>query len=109
MTWAYIVLALVLIWSVMTLRLLVRGFRARLAERRQFHGVVLRFVAAFEAVFGDDWDYTRAQIDDPIYIDPYGTFLDPAVDDPRNNWANRGQLLDAYRDLAALLPSRGQR
>jgi hypothetical protein len=34
-----------------------------------------------------------------IYISPKGTFIVPLVEDEQNNWANRGSLLSAYREL----------
>lgn len=66
------------------------------------------FVDSFELVFDNDWWHTKHSIEDSeSYIKPAGTFLNPGVDDEHNDWANRGNLLDAYRKLRAVLNSRG--
>ncbi|HEU0141644.1 MAG TPA: hypothetical protein VFQ79_18115 [Bryobacteraceae bacterium] len=67
---------------------------------------VLHFVETFTLVFDHDWDMTKGIITDPWYISPSGTFINPKVTDESNNWANRGALLNAYRNLLALLKER---
>ena len=57
------------------------------------------FLGAFELVFDNDWEMTLGRIADPDFISEKGTFLRPGVDDESNNWANRGALLAAYREL----------
>lgn len=76
---------------------------------KNFIKAVARFVAAFEAVFDDDWEYTRERLMDDWPISEGCTFLQPGVPDEAMNWANRGQLLEAYRELAALLGPRERR
>jgi hypothetical protein len=61
----------------------------------------------FELVFDHDWDLTRTRIQDPLYI--RDTFVHPKVEDEENNWANRARILEAYRELKALVESRGIR
>ncbi len=58
------------------------------------------FARMFELVFDNDWPTTQRNIADPTnLIEEQGTFIQPLVEDERNNWANRGALLDAYRRL----------
>ena len=58
------------------------------------------FLNAFELVFDLDWDMTKNCIADSGYlISESGTFLRPMVNDESNNWANRGSLLEEYRNL----------
>ena len=79
------------------------------------------FVTSFEAVFGDDWQYTKEMLGItgetpeqseaakamgletiPIIAEG-GTFLDPRVDDEIEDWGNRGALLRDFRRLKRLL------
>jgi hypothetical protein len=66
-----------------------------------------RFVDYFELVFDQDWDHTKACLQNPdTYIDPAGTFVNPLEDDEANNWGNRKALLEAYRDVVELMMAR---
>jgi hypothetical protein len=75
-----------------------------------------KFLYAFEKVFDEDWSYTKEQLgmyssnselkDDPATIHliaPNGTFLDPKIDDEKEDWGYRGMLLEEYRNLKLLL------
>ena len=77
-----------------------------LEARKQSHAEVEKllfayasFLDAFELVFDKDWEMTRDCIADPAFISERGTFLSPDVVDESDNWANRGVLLAAYREL----------
>jgi hypothetical protein len=70
--------------------------------------IVSDFLEAFEAVFDNDWAYTKEMLG--IYdvnnteyhediISPHGTFLHPQVEDEVNDWGNRAFLLQNYRKL----------
>jgi hypothetical protein len=72
----------------------------------QLEAAIVRFVEAFALVFDNDWEMTKDRICDPSYVTPSGTFISPGVSDESNNWANRGNLLDSYRRLVALLQER---
>jgi hypothetical protein len=81
------------------------------------------FVASFEAVFGDDWQYTKEMLgiqdeyesheqavacralglETISIISEGGTFLEPGVEDETEDWGNRGALLQRYRQLKRLL------
>ena len=79
------------------------------------------FVASFEAVFDDDWEYTKEMLgigeeapDQEAalreiglvtipFVSRNGTFLKPLIEDEIENWGNRGALLQHYRRLKALL------
>jgi hypothetical protein len=69
--------------------------------------VAAEFVMYFELVFDNDWDHTKSMIQEPKgrYIE--GTFANPGVADEENNWSNRARILEAYRNLKALLVARG--
>jgi hypothetical protein len=61
-------------------------------------------LAAIEAVFHFDWDFTKHALgigdkDAGSYVAPGATFLEPHVHDESNNWGNRGSLLAAVRRL----------
>jgi|SRR5579884_1986459 len=63
---------------------------------------VVRFIETFWAVFDNDWEFTTCRLgimDENYYIEEGATFLHPGVVDESNNWANRGAILAAYRDL----------
>ena len=76
------------------------------------------FVASFEAVFGNDWQYARhpggdaeqaaaahaTGLEASPTIAEGATFLEPGVDDEVEDWGNRAVLLQAYRRLKRLLP-----
>lgn len=58
------------------------------------------FAGMFELVFDYDWPTTQANLANPAgLIDERGTFIQPLVEDESNDWANRGALLGAYREL----------
>jgi hypothetical protein len=69
--------------------------------------IATEFVDSFELVFDNDWDHTVWTIKNPEHFIE-GTFLRPNVQDEYNDWANRGNLLTAYRKLKALLVERGE-
>ena len=63
-------------------------------------GTAEAFLDSFELVFDNDWVKTKSCMEDSEYfISAAGTFVHPQVDDESNNWANRGSLLEHYRDL----------
>ena len=68
-----------------------------------------RFVYAFEAVFDNDWEFTKTALggDGIHHLVPGKSFLEPGVEDEGNNWGNRGALLRAYRELLAAMAQRG--
>ncbi|MEG4133074.1 hypothetical protein QUA41_31055 [Microcoleus sp. Pol11C1] len=78
---------------------------------------VTAFLSYFELVFDNDWWFTKSTIcDDPefreLFIAKNGTFLNPFPGEffyggKSDNWANRTQLLDKYRELRAFLISEG--
>lgn len=81
-------------------------------NNQEFFSSVADFVSAFELVFHADWYATQANIasdEDGDLIARNGTFLRPCVSDEENNWANRGNLLGAYRALRKALDERGFR
>ena len=58
------------------------------------------FASMFELVFDNDWSTTQDNIANSAHlIDEQGTFIRPLIEDEGDNWANRGALLSAYRDL----------
>ena len=68
------------------------------------------FMQCFELVFDGDWDFSKGCLTDDSqhhYIVADGTFLVPKVADEDNNWANRGALLAAYRELLAAMKAQG--
>lgn len=66
------------------------------------------FVSMFELVFDNDWEVSKSILTDPKhFIDDSGTFIWPLVDDECNDWANRGSLLAAYRDLLQCMEKSG--
>ena len=59
-----------------------------------------RFASMFQLVFDGDWPTTQENLKDSShFIDKRGTFIRPLVEDEESNWANRGALLSAYRNL----------
>lgn len=56
------------------------------------------FLSGFELVFDYDWEMTKNCIENSEYFIS-GTFVRPNVEDESNNWANRGSLLEDYREL----------
>jgi len=87
---------------------------------------VREFIESFEAVFGTDWQYTKAMLgihepspeqrenqaallrelgfeDDAPAIAADVTFLAPGVADEFDDWGHRGMLLQRYRHLKALI------
>ena len=80
-----------------------------------------KFLGAFETVFDEDWTYTKEMLGiveeteeqakdarefglETIHIiSPDGTFLNPKVEDETEDWGSRGELLEQYRKLKALL------
>jgi hypothetical protein len=89
------------------------------------------FFQSFEEVFHRDWSYTKAMLgihapteedrkklmsifdesdlESAIFgsIAPNGTFLNPGLDDPGEDWAHRGRLLDSYHRLLPILKKHG--
>ena len=71
---------------------------------------VVRFVEMFWVVFDNDWWMTKATLgvsEGNGAVADDGSFLNPQVDDESNNWANRGALLAAYRDLTKAMGQLG--
>src|SRR5439155_17481851 len=89
------------------------------------------FFQNFEEVFHRDWSYTKAMlgIREPTEADhkilasifgesdleravfgsiaPNGTFLNPGLDDPGEDWIHRGRLLESYQRLLPILKRHG--
>lgn len=71
------------------------------------------FLYYCELIFGNDWDFTKANLHpDSIcpVIQPNGTLLDPDPDQPwvggkGCNWHNLAGFLASYRELRAYLIS----
>jgi len=99
-------------------------------DPEQLRVAVARFLTAFEAVFHEDWAYTRSMLgmgtpeqDEKAKAellrifgeppqppgDPEATFLDPRDPDADNNWGNYGLLLEAYAKLRAAFEAGGGR
>lgn len=79
---------------------------------------VTAFFHYFELVFGNDWSFTKGILckSGPDYLECFiaenGTFVNPFPGEfftggKGDNWANRTQLLDHYRELRACLISEG--
>jgi hypothetical protein len=79
------------------------GSSNRIGKLQDTVDAINAFLDAFELVFDNDWDMTKASITDDFMIDPDGTFLEPDLEDESDNWANRGNLLGAYRHLVEVL------
>jgi len=62
------------------------------------------FIGAFEVVFQHDWTYTKLMFGDE---EEGGTFLRPGLKDESEDWGSRGELLEKYRKLKALMEERG--
>jgi len=61
-------------------------------------------VGAIDLVFDHDWDFTKSALEGiDSFVSADGTFLEPNVADERDNWGNRGGLLDAYREVNAFI------
>ena len=68
------------------------------------HELLQEFLDTFFLVFEDDWKFTLDWLLSDMrkyVIATKGTFLTPQVDDPSDNWANRGHLLDVWQRLCA--------
>jgi hypothetical protein len=75
------------------------------------------FLSYFELVFGIDWSFTKGILcSDEEFLECFiaknGTFLEPFPGEffkggNGDNWANRTQLFDHYRELRAYLISEG--
>lgn len=67
------------------------------------------FIDAFEHVFGDDWEHTKACLasNSDSFVDRGHTFINPGQFDEANNWCSRLHLLERYRCLAEELMKRG--
>lgn len=85
------------------------------------------FFRWFEEVFDRDWPYTKGMLgirdtkdedrkklraifgecDIRHTVAPDGTFLNPRVDDPGEDWGHRGLLLASYQRLLPLLKKHG--
>jgi hypothetical protein len=69
-------------------------------KHKELNQLISNFLLSFELVFGVDWDYSQMCLEESkSYISAKGTFIDPLMQDEQNNWANRGSLLNAYREL----------
>jgi len=73
-------------------------------DDKEIETALAEFVGAFELVFRHDWSYTKVMIGDEV---EGATFLEPRLDDETEDWAARGALLQKYRNLVALMQSRG--
>lgn len=72
------------------------GFKAH-KELNQF---ISNFMILFDIVFDIDWEHTKMCLEESrSFIGSNGTFISPRVKDEESNWANRAQLLKAYREL----------
>lgn len=80
-----------------------------MADDEEFKKTVSQFISCFEEVFEQDWDYTKALIQQPGNhpIHQQGTFLNPLSKDEFNDWGSRGDLLKCYRRLRAMMKERG--
>ena len=85
------------------------------------------FFRWFEEVFDRDWPYTRSMLGirdtteedrkkmEAVFgechirytIAPDGTFLNPRIEDPGEDWGHRGLLLASYQRLLPLLKKNG--
>ena len=85
------------------------------------------FFRWFEEVFDRDWPYTKSMLgiresteEDRKKIEAIfgeceirytiardGTFLNPRIDDPEEDWWHRGRLLASYQRLLPLLKKNG--
>lgn len=65
---------------------------------------VADFLGSFEVVFKHDWQYTKEKIGDE---EPGCTFLEPGITDEIEDWGARGELLENYRKLKAVLHANG--
>jgi len=85
------------------------------------------FFRWFDEVFHRDWPYTKSMLGireateedrkkmESIFgeceirhtVAPDGTFLNPRVDDPGEDWGHRGLLLASYHRLLPLLKKQG--
>ncbi|WP_375320674.1 TIR domain-containing protein [Aliivibrio logei] len=70
---------------------------------KELNQLISNFMLSFYGVFGADWDHTKESIISNYYIASNGTFVEPNVSDEENNWANRGFLLQAYRNLVSYI------
>lgn len=76
--------------------------QSELEELTELLQAVGKFMACFEAVFHEDWVYSKVCLSDQNIDDCIpGTFLEPGVDE-HSNWSNRGELLESYRRLKTL-------
>lgn len=66
----------------------------------ELNQLISNFMILFHIVFDIDWGHTESCLEESgLFIQKNGTFINPRVKDEENNWANRGQLLKAYREL----------
>lgn len=82
--------------------------KANRSKAAGVHDAARDLLAAIEAVFHFDWDFTKDALgigDNYVgsYVAPGATFLEPHVCDESNNWGNRGSLLAAVRQLRGAL------
>ncbi len=75
-------------------------------DQERFEKLVSNLINSFELIFDIDWDYTKSCLRGD-YIDylvsPNGTFIHPKIEDEGDNWMNRPNLLNAYRQLDAFM------
>jgi len=86
----------------------LEGVAAKLIAENsgEFQEALAAFLDGFKLVFDHDWDLTKSRLAEDSshwYISKDGTFLRPKVRDESNNWANRGSLLDSYRNLLEVM------
>lgn len=77
---------------------------------KPFAEKLVRFVEMFWVVFDNDWWMTKACLgvrEGNGYVADGGSFVHPGVGDESNNWANRGALLAAYRELTEAMGGLG--
>ena len=62
------------------------------------------FIGAFEVLFHHDWAYARTMIGDE---EEGCTFLEPGLEDETEDWGARGELLEKYRNIKAVMKKKG--
>ena len=70
----------------------------------QLEKAIAEFVGAFEVVFRYDWDYTKLMFGDEA---DGATFIELGLKDESNDWGARGALLEKYRNLVAVMKTKG--
>jgi hypothetical protein len=103
------------------------GLNSRNCMNNELEKELTEFFRWFDEVFHRDWRYTKSMLGireateedckkmESIFgecevihnVAPDGTFLDPRVDDPGEDWGHRGLLLASYKRLLPLLKKHG--